>query len=263
MSFKCPFCSRTFSQRTPYSQHVQVCIKKAEIKEAIDDNISVLEDEPFQEAEQDTSFSNMESTHSNILSEISVMSYEEGINLAEEFEEPEEPEELKEPEEPEILEEFNVSESDEFSNDAYKDLMVLVTKYKISNKAGNAIIKFFNKHSALSKSPLPKTIEKGRTFMNHMKFPNLSFNKICMVRHYSKEYFLHYQDLIQCVKNLLSIPDIAQHFVLSFENYEQGGKLYIKNNIMGCGGRKPKLLCQWALNYYQLFYIRMQQPQIH
>ncbi|KAF0444544.1 hypothetical protein F8M41_003364 [Gigaspora margarita] len=44
----------------------------------------------------------------------------------------------------------------EFSNEAYADLMVLVTNYKLSNAAENAIISFFNKHSKHSKSPLPK-----------------------------------------------------------------------------------------------------------
>ena len=81
----------------------------------------------------------MESIHSNLISEISLMSYEEEI-----FEESKEP------------------ESDEFPNDAYKDLMMLVTKHKLNNKAGNAIIQFFNKHSALSKSPLPKILKKNR-----------------------------------------------------------------------------------------------------
>jgi len=33
MSFKCPFCLRTFSQRTAYSQHVQVCLRKVEVDE--------------------------------------------------------------------------------------------------------------------------------------------------------------------------------------------------------------------------------------
>ncbi|KAF0479566.1 hypothetical protein F8M41_023831 [Gigaspora margarita] len=48
---------------------------------------------------------------------------------------------------------------DEFPNEAYADLMVLVTKYKLSNAARNAIISFFNKHSNNSKSPLPKNIK--------------------------------------------------------------------------------------------------------
>ncbi|KAF0492791.1 zn-finger domain-containing protein [Gigaspora margarita] len=43
-------------------------------------------------------------------------------------------------------EEFD-QKHEEFPNEAYADLMVLVTKYKLSNAAGNAIISFFNKHS--------------------------------------------------------------------------------------------------------------------
>jgi hypothetical protein len=42
--------------------------------------------------------------------------------------------------------------------------MTLVTKHNLSNKAGNSIIKFFNRHSDLSQSPLPKNIETGRKF---------------------------------------------------------------------------------------------------
>ncbi len=220
MSFKCPFCPRTFSQRTAYSQHVQVCLRKVEVDEeesnsethSIDitqdinesDDNELMEYKPFQEAAQDTSFSSMESTYSNLLSEISIMSYEE-----------------------------NIEALTEFPNDAYKDLMVLVTKHKLNNKAGNAIIQFFNKHSALSKSPLPKNIEKGRTFMNKMKFPNLSFNKICITYHNDKEYFLHYQSLIQCIKNILAVPDITQNFALSFENYEREGESVYKEQNNG------------------------------
>src|SRR5215471_20650194 len=69
--------------------------------------------------------------------------------------------------------------------------------------------------------------------MNNMKFPYLSFNKICITRHYSKEYFLHHQDLMQCVKNILAIPDITQHFALSFENYEQEGENVYKEQYNG------------------------------
>src|SRR5256885_15437380 len=89
MNFKCPFCPRTFSQRSAYSQHTQICLRKVEVDEeesnsethSIDltqdinesnDN-ELMEYEPFQE---DTSFSSMESTYSNLLSEISIISYE-------------------------------------------------------------------------------------------------------------------------------------------------------------------------------------------
>src|SRR2546423_934861 len=40
-------------------------------------------------------------------------------------------------------------------------------------------------------------------------------------------------------------------------------KVFIKNKITEYGGRIPKGLCQQVPNYYHLFYIRMQQLQIH
>ncbi|RHZ49263.1 hypothetical protein Glove_526g23 [Diversispora epigaea] len=57
----------------------------------------------------------------------------------------------------------NIEESEveikKFPNEAYADLMTLVTKHNLNNKAGNSIIKFFNRHSNLSQSPFPKNIE--------------------------------------------------------------------------------------------------------
>src|SRR6266516_2227188 len=148
-----------------------------------------MEYESFQEAAQDTSFSSMKSTYSNLLSEILIMSYKENIEL-EESEELEEFEKNEESEEYEIFEQSETEALTEFPNDAYKDLMVLVIKHKLNNKAGNRIIQFFNKYSALSKSPLPKNIEKRRTFMNKMKFPNLLFNKICPIKNSDTEKIL-------------------------------------------------------------------------
>ncbi|RHZ69714.1 hypothetical protein Glove_280g55 [Diversispora epigaea] len=63
------------------------------------------------------------------------------------------------------------SDVEEFLNESYADLITLVTKYNLNNKAGNAIIKFFNKHSNLSISSLPKNIETGQKLKmnNHME----------------------------------------------------------------------------------------------
>ncbi|RHZ84145.1 hypothetical protein Glove_85g145 [Diversispora epigaea] len=47
----------------------------------------------------------------------------------------------------------------EFSNKTYANLITLVTEHNFSNKAENAIIKFFNKHSNLSQLPFSKNIE--------------------------------------------------------------------------------------------------------
>jgi len=163
----------------------------------------------------DMSLCSIESTQSNLLSEISVVGY--GERLESDDSEIEEPEIL----EPEILElEIFEKLESEFPNEAYRDLMLLVTKHKLNNKAGNAIIRFFNKYSTLPKSPLPKNIEKGREFMNKMNFPNLEFNKICISRHNVKDYYLHYQNLVHCIKHILAVPDITRDFALTFESYE-------------------------------------------
>jgi hypothetical protein len=98
--------------------------------------------------------------------------------------------------------------------------MLLVTNHKLSNKAGNDIIHFFNKHSNLTTSPLPKNIEKGQAFMNNMKFSNLEFSKVLITNHESKDYYLYYQNLIYCIKNILSVPNITQDFALCYKNYK-------------------------------------------
>ena len=154
----------------------------------------------------------IESIRSNLTSEISVMSLEDNYEDI-----------LELTDEAEIFEESEDPRSEpyaEFPNDAYKDLMILVTKHKLNNKAGNDIICFFNKHSNLAKSPLPKNIEKGRKFMDNMKFSNLEFCKVLITNHKGKDYYLYYQDLIKCIKNILSVPNITQDFALSYENYE-------------------------------------------
>ena len=113
---------------------------------------------------------------------------------------------------------------DEFPNEAYADLMVLVTKYKLSNAAGNAIISFFNKHSNHSKSPLPKNIKQGKIYMNNMN-SNLTYKKTKVLDHDNTEYFLYHIPLISCIKNILEIPNITQNFALDFKSLSKTTKV--------------------------------------
>jgi len=116
-----------------------------------------------------------------------------------------------------ILKEPKIGMNADFPNDAYADLMALVTKHNLSNATGNAIIKFFNKHANLSISPLPKSIEQGRKYMDEMNLPTLTFTKTCVINYNNNEYYLHHRSLINCIKNILSIPDISQNFALTFK----------------------------------------------
>lgn len=116
--------------------------------------------------------------------------------------------------------ELNSDDVYDYPNEAYGDLMSLVTKHKLSNVTGNAIIKFFNKHANLNKSPLPKSIEQGRKYMDSMNLPSLEFTKTCVMNYNNKEYYLHHRLLINCIQNILSIPDISQNFALTFKKIE-------------------------------------------
>jgi hypothetical protein len=122
--------------------------------------------------------------------------------------------------EQDILEEFESEMNADYPNEAYADLMSLVTKQKLSNVTGNAIIKFFNKHANLNTSPLPKSIEQGRKYMDNMNLPTLTFTKTCVINYNNNEYYLYHRSLINCIKNILSIPNISQNFTLTFEKLE-------------------------------------------
>lgn len=117
-------------------------------------------------------------------------------------------------------EEFESEINATYPNEAYGDLMALVTKHKLSNATGNAIIKFFNKHANLNKSPLPKSIEQGHKYMNNMNLPSLKYTKTCVINYKNNEYFLYHRSIINCIRNILSIPDISQNFALTFEKVE-------------------------------------------
>ena len=108
--------------------------------------------------------------------------------------------------------------------------MLLVTKYKLSNAAGNAIISFFNKHSNHSTSPLPTHIKQGKLYMNNMK-SNLSYMKTEVLNHNNTKYFLYYVPLISCIKKILEVPDISENFILEYEELYKTTKVYITFNL--------------------------------
>ncbi|RHZ66447.1 hypothetical protein Glove_307g34 [Diversispora epigaea] len=92
----------------------------------------------------------------------------------------------------------------EFPNKAYANLMALVIENNLNNKAGNAIIKFFNKHSDLSQLlSLSKNIKTGRKFMDKMNISQLSYSKYCVFTHNSQDYFVHYRP----IKNYATTTD--------------------------------------------------------
>ncbi|RHZ48530.1 hypothetical protein Glove_547g31 [Diversispora epigaea] len=195
VNFKCLYCDRYLSSRNTYSQHVKYCnelkelnISTEESNNDISDTVSSI-NEMSLDSDDFSQIEELQSIREENLPPVSEISYqyESDSNYAgdvslrsEEFENFDEilSESLQNYTEKSdtnmsnTLEEFepksltlqdNIEESEveikEFPNEAYADLMTLVTKHNLSNKAGNSIIKFFNRHSDLSQSPLPKNIE--------------------------------------------------------------------------------------------------------
>ena len=62
-------------------------------------------------------------------------------------------------------------------NDAYREFMELIIDNNISNKTGDKIIKFFNKHSKLATFPLPKSTRNGKDYLNQISSPSVDFKE--------------------------------------------------------------------------------------
>ncbi|CAG8466567.1 14800_t:CDS:2 [Dentiscutata heterogama] len=62
-------------------------------------------------------------------------------------------------------------------NNAYLDFMELVIEGNISNKIGDKIIKFFNKHSNLEESPLSRSTKSGKDYLSQIRLPSIDFKE--------------------------------------------------------------------------------------
>ncbi|RHZ86996.1 hypothetical protein Glove_41g194 [Diversispora epigaea] len=267
VNFKCLYCDRYLSSRNAYSQHVKYCnelkelnISTEESNNDISDTVSSI-NEMSLDSDDFSQIEELQSIREENLPPVSEISYqyESDSNYAgdvslrsEEFENFDEilseslqnyteksntnmSNTLEELEPKSLTLQDNIEESEveikEFPNEAYADLMTLVTKHNLSNKAGNSIIKFFNRHSDLSQSPLSKNIETGRKFMDKMNISQLSYSKYCILVHNNREYFINYRPIKNCIEILLSNSEILQHFIFKYENKKhQGEKSYAEQN---------------------------------
>lgn len=234
-NIKCLYCTRYFSNNSAYSQHVDRCVLLYDISTE-ESNNEVSSDANDMSMSLDSNNSNHIEELQNVLASGSEMrenpsatqdmfeEYDGDVSLISQSSSiiPEDSELRGEPES--FEESFqNIEEEpeiNEFPNEAYADLMTLVTKHNLNNKAGNAIIKFFNNHSNVPVSPLPKNITAGRKYMDKMNLSQFSYYKHCILVHNDLEYFIHYRPIIKCIENLLSNPEIIKYFVYEYKNLE-------------------------------------------
>jgi hypothetical protein len=233
-NIKCQYCNRYFLNNSAYSQHVDKCVplydisteeSNNEVSSDANDMSMSLDSNDFNHVEElqnvlasgsemRENLSATQDMFEEYYADVSLISQSSSI-IPEDSELREELESLEESfqniEEPEI---------NEFPNEAYADLMTLVTKHNLNNKAGNAIIKFFNNHSNVPVSPLPKNITAGRKYMDKMNLSQFSYHKHCILVHNGLEYFIHFRPIIKCIENLLSNLEITKHFVCEYKNLE-------------------------------------------
>jgi len=98
-------------------------------------------------------------------------------------------------------------------NDAYREFMELVVEGNISNKIGDKIIKFFNKHSNLEESPLPKSTRNGKDYINQINSPSLEFKEKIVATYSEVDFKLYYRPIFRAIQALLQRPKVAENFV--------------------------------------------------
>ena len=111
-------------------------------------------------------------------------------------------------------EEKNKSETTvKWPNDAYRDFMELMVENNISNKTGDKIIKFFNKHSNLKNSPLPKSAKSGKDYLNQINSPSVDFKEKVVITYEEVDFKLYYRPIFCAIQVLLQRPKVADNFV--------------------------------------------------
>ena len=88
-------------------------------------------------------------------------------------------------------------------NDAYRDFMELIVENNISNKTGDKIIKFFNKHSNLENSPLPKSAKSGKDYLNQINSPSVAFKEKVVITYEEVDFKLYYRPIFRAIQALL------------------------------------------------------------
>ena len=91
--------------------------------------------------------------------------------------------------------------------------MELIVEGNVSNRTGDKIIKFFNKHSNVEESPLPKSTKNGKDYLNQISSPSIDFKEKVIVTYDKVEFKLYYRPIFHAIQALLQRPKVAENFV--------------------------------------------------
>jgi hypothetical protein len=103
--------------------------------------------------------------------------------------------------------------------------MSLIVKWNLSDACSNELLRF-SKGIARDNVILPTSIKQGRKSLDQLRESSnksyISFKKIPIMLYNEDIYYLHYRQIFDAVKELLSNTDIFEHCIFKFTplNYE-------------------------------------------
>lgn len=120
-------------------------------------------------------------------------------------------------ESPSVIKNINISISNEtnFPSDEFGNFMKLITKWNLSDACSNEILQF-SKSIAREEIILPASIKQGRKFVDQLVEPHLSFKKVPIMLYNEETYHLHYRQIFDTIKELLSNKDIFKYCIFKF-----------------------------------------------
>jgi len=98
-------------------------------------------------------------------------------------------------------------------SETYKEFMTAVTQYRLSDAAGDSILRILKKHCT---DQLPGSTRKGRTFIDNMDIKGLQFKERALVTFEGEVYKLHYRPIYDAIKSLVSNPDLSKDFLFDY-----------------------------------------------
>jgi hypothetical protein len=93
--------------------------------------------------------------------------------------------------------------------------MKLITKWNLSDACSSEILQF-SKSIAREEIVLPSSVKQGRKFVDQLAKPYISFKKVPIMLYNEEIYYLHYQQIFDAIKELLSNDDILEHCIFKF-----------------------------------------------
>ena len=128
----------------------------------------------------------------------------------------------------EVLDITDNSISDEmtFPSDEYGKFMNLLVKWNLSDSCSSNILQF-SKSIARKDVILPISVKQGRKYLDQLADPYISFKKVAIMQYNEEIYHLHYRQILDAIKELLSNNDIFEHCIFKFTPlHYQGQRVY-------------------------------------